>query len=277
VGAPTPSAAANVAPLRALAAPPPVAMGGAPPVGTAKLELPAAGYPPPPPPVGIAHAPTELAPKPAPSPPTGRSWPQRPEPSEGGQRDTPTEMFVKGVHGPADEAPANGGRPPLPSGAGDRDTPTRAIELPAQRAPLAPTMQSAGAMPEEPPAPESGVVASPGPRFGAPPMDLKAPPGALQTMPISALMVPPMPGQAFGGTPSMPNIEAMPMMGAPAAPPKPGWQLALDRALAGVGRTGNDLAQRFRSAPQNTQIIIVIVSVTALILVLGLLVFLIVR
>jgi serine/threonine-protein kinase len=282
-GALTPSAAA---PLRALAAPAPVTMGGdlpyppAPPVGTAKLELPNAGYPPPPPPVGLAHAPTELAPKQAPpSPPTNRSWPQRPNLAEGGQRDTPTEMFVKGVH----DEPTAGGRPPLPSSpSGDRDTPTRAIELPPQRAAIAATMPSALAMaPEEAPAPESGIVAAPGPRFGAPPPgELKAPPGALQTMPISALMVPPMPAPApsFGGTPSMPHIEPMPMMAPPPfAPPKPGWQVALDRALLGVGTTVNGLLTKFRNAPQNTQIIIVIVSVTALILVVGLIVFVIVH
>jgi hypothetical protein len=203
-----------------------------------------------------------------------------PQQIDSGRRDTPTEMYVKGVHG----APAEEPEPP----AGDRDTPTRAYELPAGRAPLLATMKSpAGlAQPEEAEvkttnldggAPNSVPGAQSAPRFGAPPGPgaLDAPAGALLTMPLGKQTVP-LGNMMRGLSPSQlpPSQTPMPAPSALPATSKPGWQVALDRALIGVGRTAENLVRRFRSAPPNTQIIAMIVAGTVLVLLVGLVVFL---
>jgi hypothetical protein len=65
---------------------------------------------------------------------------------------------------------------------------------------------------------------------------------------------------------------------APASSPfKPAWQQSIDRALIRAGHWTEAQGQRFRAAPQNTQIILVIVAGTGLILVLGFALFLAVR
>ena len=232
----------------------------------------------------------------APVPEVDLAWP--PEADAGARRDTPTEMYVKGVHGgpPEDEG----------TNAGDRDTPTRAYEAPPLRAPMLETLKSpvgigvgqgedidvktmdldhraAGpsAGVAHPAAGPSAGVDAKGPRFGAPPGEqIAAPPGALMTMPIPKATVPL--GNVLRGL--SPGMTPLSQQAAPPAPaplpiplpsPKPAWQVSLDRALISVGRAGESAARRFRAAPQNTQIIVVIIAGTSLILVIGLLAFLI--
>lgn len=229
---------------------------------------------------GPALAPTLLANDapnlpPASARPADSAWPPRPA-EDGGRRDTPTEMYVKGVHD-------------APEKAGDRDTPTRAYELPAAgsggggRAPMLQTLKSPVGMDDgNLPTSRIGIdEALPGaqastPRFGAPP--LNAPAGALMTMPIGKQTVPLgniMPALQLPNPP--PPSQPLLAAAAPPSPPKPAWQATLDRALLGVGRTGDDLARRFRAAPQNTQIIILIVAATLAFLVVGGLLLLLVR
>jgi hypothetical protein len=220
--------------------------------------------PPPPPSHGGYPAPPQ-APRPIEAPPTDHgaatdgAWP--PPAGDGGRRDTPTEMYVKGVHAAPDE----------PEEHGDRDTPTRAYELPAQRAPMQETLKSPTGLPGD----ETDVKT----------LDFEgkqamgAPPGALMTMPIPKSTVPlgavlrVAPGNV---SPFAPQGAPTPTPAAP-APSKPAWQASLDRALVWVGRTAEVALRRFRAAPQNTQIIIVIVTVTTALLLLGLVVFLIAR
>ncbi len=194
-----------------------------------------------------------------------------PPPGPTGRRDTPTEMFRQADHG--GQGPGLGEEE---SSTGDRDTPTRAIALPlpgesptgARQNPMVatlktplvdagesgPTVQfSTGADAALPP------PASFGPLGGA---GLGAPAGALTTMPIAGAVRPPMPLTAplpipagpigFGPPPG-----PLPAAVAPSPPP--------------AGPPG--LVAKFRAAPQNTQIIVVIVAVTAVVLVLGAIVF----
>jgi hypothetical protein len=59
------------------------------------------------------------------------------------------------------------------------------------------------------------------------------------------------------------------------APQKPDWQASFDRALVWVGRESEELARRYRALPQNSQIIVIIVAGTIVILMLGFVLFLI--
>jgi hypothetical protein len=223
-----------------------------------------------------------------PIPGTNQAWPP---PADGGRRDTPTEMYVKDVHGapspPADEE----------STGGDRDTPTRAYEAPvglrliepgyaadpAGRARLLETMKSPGAAPPDALPTLDGALTIPqspgqsgGIKFGAPPPPsepgMTTPPGAMLTVPLGAAPI----GNVLRGLPPMPQAPQAPRP-PPSAPPKPGWQVALDRALITVGRTGEDLARRYRAAPSNTKVIVLIASGTAAILLLGLTAFLLMK
>ncbi|APR86194.1 Serine/threonine-protein kinase pkn3 [Minicystis rosea] len=231
----------------------------------------------------LAVAPTVASPPPldeADKPATNQAWPppDRPE----GRRDTPTEMYVKGVHG----IPS----PPERDSAGDRDTPTRAYEVPlsVSRAPMVETLKSASPLDDEhEPGTSTARMDDPaglmGPRFGAPP-PAAAPPAAPPSsnelgVPAAALMTMPLPkgsvplGNIMRSLPSAPNA---PPPSAPASP-KPAWQVSLDRALVRVGRTGEGLVKRYRAAPQNTQIIVLIVAATVALLLLGTIVFMIVH
>ena len=58
------------------------------------------------------------------------------------------------------------------------------------------------------------------------------------------------------------------------SPLKPAWQMAIDRALIRAGHLVEAEAKRLRAAPQNTQIIVVIVVGTVTILAIGLVLFL---
>jgi eukaryotic-like serine/threonine-protein kinase len=174
-----------------------------------------------------------------------------PEARDGGRRDTPTEMYVKGVHGPAgvddDASTPEGGR----------DTPTRAIDvatLEARRSALGNVALPQDDVPDLPTFDLHAGAHRPA-RDQVPP--------ALATMKLTA----PFPNGEFP-----PGVASGPLVGAP-APPKPGWQLALDRALIQVGGFADRQIRAFRGAPQNTKIIVGIVVVTVTLLLLGVVLF----
>jgi hypothetical protein len=209
--------------------------------------------------------------------PAAAAEPSRgPAPSEpdGGRRDTPTEMYVKGVHGgvsipDGDDAPA---------ATGDRDTPTRAMDLASlPGSPSGPSLGNAqDDVPDVPTVDMRGASAQllrQGGHAGeAPPAAPSFGGGMLQpgsataklTMPLSAMVAVPPDGPP----------EAAPLDASATPPQKPKWQLVLDNALLTTGRFGDRQYLRFRAAPQNTQIIVVIVAGTVTILVLGFVLFL---
>jgi serine/threonine-protein kinase len=192
------------------------------------------------------------------SPPSAPAAPRAPEtapPSppaqDGGRRDTPTEMYVKGVHGPPGiddaEAPEGG-----------RDTPTRAIDVATLEAKRHASAHSNLALPQDdvPDLPTFDMHGA----AHRPPRD-QVPP-ALATMKLAA----PFPNGVLP-----PGVVVDPL--APPAPPKPGWQVALDRALFKVGGFLDRQIRAFRGAPQNTKIIVGIIVVTVTLLVFGVVLF----
>jgi hypothetical protein len=163
-------------------------------------------------------------------------------------------MYVKGVHGPAgiddDASTPEGGR----------DTPTRAIDVATLEAQRHASGHGNIALPQDdvPDLPTFDL------HGGAerPPRD--APPPALATMKL----VTPFPS---GVELPVGAVGAPPL--APTDPPKPGWQLALDRALVKVGGFLDRQVRAFRAAPQNTKIIVGIVVVTVTLLLVGVVLF----
>ena len=212
-------------------------------------------------------------------PETKQGWPPSPAPEQGGRRDTPTEMYVKGVHGaPAEE------EEPEPPPPGDRDTPTRAYSIEGPQRMVHATLKSPVGL-EAPASEESAATldlfsnASPNAPPNAPPNaspNAQPPREAMMTMPIPKQDMPL--GDILRGLPpsSSPSAAAVQPAApsAPMVPFKPAWQASIDRGLIAVGRTSETLARRFKEAPQNTQIIVMIVASTGMILVLGFLVFL---
>ncbi len=192
-----------------------------------------------------------------------------------GRRDTPTEMYVKGVHAGPEEGEGD------PAATGDRDTPTRAIALDSlQRAQAAqdpaapfpgagrdsapdlPTFDMRDAAKYMPPPVATGPVPI---APGAPLAKLTVRLGDfLRSAPPAAV---PLPGEARELSPTMVDPGV-------AGPPQPRWQVALDRALVSVGRSSERQLLRFRAAPQNTQIIVLIVLGTIIILLLTFVLFL---
>ena len=191
---------------------------------------------------------------------------------DAGRRDTPTEMYVKGTHGVE-----------LPDlGEGDRDTPTRALVLDNVHPPALSTLKSAqGTAGEDglPRAPSASLATA---KLTIPLGDFlrQVQPGSLPPM-IDGQPVPfgmtapltPMPAPSPLANPMTPPPSSSHVPPGSSDVPKPGWQMALDRALIGIGRTGERYVKQFREAPQNTQIIVVIIAVTALILVVGVILF----
>jgi len=192
-----------------------------------------------------------------------------PAPSE--RRDTPTEMYVKGEHGSPDlDEPG-----PAP---GDRDTPTRAYNLEGLvRPPLLATLQSpTGLVDPEDDVPDVATIDlpdGPGPllfRDGPAPAPTESGPGpALQPGSPGVKMTIPL-GEFMRNLPAPPSAppSALPLR------PKPRWQASVDAALIRVVRAGEHQLKRFHEAPQNTQIIVVIVVGTLVILLLGFVLFL---
>jgi serine/threonine-protein kinase len=188
------------------------------------------------------------APASAPQPQAPVTAPPPPEVHDGGRRDTPTEMYVKGVHGPP------GIEDDASTPEGGRDTPTRAIDV----ATLESRRQAAG------------VGGLPLPQDDVPDLPTFDLHGGAQRMPQAQptmKLATPFPngelpgGVVFGPAPPPPAL------------PKPGWQLALDRALVKVGGFAERQIRAFRGAPQNTKIIVGIVVVTVTLLLLGVVLF----
>jgi hypothetical protein len=172
-------------------------------------------------------------------------------------------MYVKGVHG----APEEAAEPPP---AGDRDTPTRAYSVEGPPRMMLATLKSPVGL-DTPVSEDNSTTLD---IFSSMPTNPQQPREAMVTMPIPKQLVPlgailrAMPPSA--APPPAPMGPPSPMI----SPFKPAWQVSIDRGLISVGRTSENLARRFKEAPQNTQIIVVIVGATAAILILGFLVFL---
>ncbi len=177
-------------------------------------------------------------------------------------RDTPTEMFVRDVHGnlidphalpgqavPTMSLPAAGDAP-FVAHDGDLEPAdkTAVIEVPS-------------------PAPSSSGGA-PAPTFGAPPVSQTG---------LSAVSSSPSPGPISQGRPSFAGAAGNGRGSLAAIPPselgvpRSKIEATLDRALTDLGKSGNRLGlkalARFRSASQEQQIVVVVV-VTALVAVL---------
>ncbi len=212
--------------------------------------------------------------------------PQRPQMDSEppGNRDTPTEMFMKAAHDGPDLDLDLDPRPPTR----DRDTPTSAFRadmaLPEPRIerPFLQTLKSPGSLPGES---GSGI---PAPRFGGPlagdepsinpwtegipnhdPMT-SAPtldPRSIGAAPMARLSAPNL---ILSTLPLIPRMEEPYPAGPPPAVNNPAWQLSLDRALTRVGTLLEDSLKRFRGAPQQTQLAIAIAAGGAVLLILSL-------
>ncbi|MBL9022217.1 MAG: serine/threonine protein kinase [Myxococcales bacterium] len=183
-------------------------------------------------------------------------------------RETPTEMFVREIHGdpepgpppqvPTMSLPATGPAPtfgapfanePSSLDSGDK---TAVLDLEAvQQARMPPSAPSFGAAPPQPP------MAPAPPSFGQPPPhSTSSPPNGMPAYPA--------PGN-LGRAPMHSGFSAAELGVAPS------WAKRLDDALSALGRGGNDLGvkalARFRAASQEQQIVIVVV-VTATVAVL---------
>lgn len=246
---------------------------------TERLQRP----PPKKPEIGLAPPPRRPAP-PAPGPPPpAASAPAKPDPSllaapaivsdpttssldgttpveeleeHGRDRETPTEMFVREIHGDPEPAPqiptmslpatgAGGfGAPfvnePSSLDAGDK---TAVLDLEAvHQARVPPSAPSFGAAPPQPMAPGPTT-----PSFGQPPHSSSPPHG-----------MPAYPGAANLGRAPLPSHFSEADLGV-----APSWAKRIDDALTALGRSGNDLGVkalvRFRAASQEQQIVIVVV------------------
>jgi serine/threonine-protein kinase len=248
----------------------------------------------PPPPTSLAPLPA--APQPAApmnfksttkmAPPEAKApKPQRPQMDSEppGDRDTPTEMYRKAAHDGPDLGLALDLRPPT----NDRNTPTSAFRTdmpePSIVRPFMQTLKSPAGSPGEI---GSGI---PAPRFGGPPSvdDPSTNPwteGVPNHDPMTS--APTLDPRSLGGMPqprlSSPNLilstlPLIPRMDEPyrgpapvPGPPKPAWQVSLDRALTGVGTFIEESLKRFRAAPQSTQLAIAIACGGAVLLILSL-------
>jgi serine/threonine-protein kinase len=225
-------------------------------------------------PLGFGHIPVDPASDPSADWPTGRLPANpvlpaaAPEPPQR-RRDTPTEMYVKDAHGisPAEQVSAHG----------DRDTPTRAFRTdtadfsPAQAAQLAATPPPAPSMPINPlatgmslprvpvgPLQGSGI---PAPTFGGgqmpqPPPSYGSPTGEGQA-----------PQQQTTGPLPRPDHSALQALGTTA---KPAWQVSLDATIKRVEQLVEETVRKVRTAPQSTQIALIIAAGGALLLLLSL-------
>ena len=253
---PAPAARVGVAlparpspPVPALSPPPPLANEGAAPSG-----------PRPPMP---SSAPVAMAAEPE------RPKPARPDMSDlarSGDRDTPTEMYVKGVHGV--------GLPPPAIVTGDRDTPTQAVDVPhfaieARPASGGSAFAATDPLPQHRPTarldafgrPEVTETLEP---LGEPTTSPLDPQGLRGADPLASTALDPR--QSFSnergpfGSPSSASAS-YPAQMTPAGA-KPGWQQSLDRTLEGVGgfleRNAGRVATGFRTATPNQQIVIVV-------------------
>lgn len=235
-----PATPAPPPPSGAIPKPPRPVLGRAPATGAPRPVEPAAAPAPPavtpaPAPEPPTHPitappPPPLAepPKPAPRPPLTR--PELPAPS--GDRDTPTEMYVKDVHGAGPPAPQP---PPPPRGEppraleGQRDTPTEAIEGFQEK-----------------------LHASIAHEQGMPPLtgsgDTAALPAVSEDPELSTRRLPP------GTIPMVPESTTTVAMG------KPSWQVAVESAGMTVERWAISGANAFRAASPREQLVVVVIG-----------------
>ena len=175
------------------------------------------------------------------------------------RHDTPTEMFRKDEHAAAE-----------PPSAGDRDTPTRAIPAAAfqEDAARVDTQSLKHFAADEPTGDLPNVFPPRAPVVGGRtmpmPADMKplAPDMAmLQTMPAQVTphasfpdaQLPP-PGAALSSVPMMPLSPPSSLD----APLKPGWQLALDRAVVSVSRFLDTSLAKFKASPPKTRALVLV-------------------
>lgn len=215
--------------------------------------------PPPPRPVGDLDSTSTAIDAPAAKSDAPAKPPKPPKPPEEpgtGDRDTPTELYIKDVHGAAgpDAAP------------GQRNTPTEAFgaaELAASGANLAdPAAQAVDA------ASSVGSAAPPAPRMST----QRIPGGSVPGSPaeVQALIAA---GGASPGDAHLPTLPATPTGESEVAPPRG----PLDNVLATIGgaveRTVEVGTTKFRTANPQTQILVVVVSASVLAVALVLLVY----
>jgi serine/threonine-protein kinase len=183
------------------------------------------------------------------------------------RRDTPTEMYVKSLHdtplldniADLDGLDGERGEGAASGLLGDRDTPTRAYIVDAM-----PGARVPSTMDEDHPELATvdlrgGVDLAHGP---APALPTPSEVGKT-TIPLSGFLRQLQPPPAI-------DVLTPPSSTAP----QPRWQERLDRVLIRIGRASEVQMQRFHEAPQNTQIIVMIVAGTLAILLLGFVLFL---
>jgi serine/threonine-protein kinase len=185
--------------------------------------------------------------------------PQRPQmdSESSGQRDTPTEMYVKGAHDSL-ELPSS-----LPGG--DRNTPTSAFRSdeegqPDRSAFLRTLPSPSGLVPADR---GSGI---PAPRFGGPALGEEGSANAWSEGGMA--QAPTLDPRSIGAIPparlSAPNLSGTTQPLSPQKEPSPGavarpaWQASLDKALVRVGHLIEEAIKRFRAAPRSTQLAIAI-------------------
>lgn len=202
---------------------------------------------------------TTVAKDPRNAPPDGPATHRRDEAS--GDRDTPTEMYVKSVHrvgtplagtpayaGAAhDEAPAFG-----PTG--DRDTPTRALEAARPRAGNVAEQGAAGSFAGA--GQPIGGNLTPGSHDGRAPAGPAL--GAPASHDVNAVSYGSMGPPSFGSASLAPGRSLAP------GSARPSWQHTLDRWLASTGgvleRWGRTASRRFRAASPRAQIAVVVAA-----------------
>ncbi len=216
-------------------------------------------------------------------PPTGVAGPR--------DRETPTEMYVRDVHGDlvtsevkpmptlALAASPDGGPGPAgafdlpkapfanafadPSTTMDPGDKTAVLDMLAVQQGPAASNHGGAFSPDAGASPEG---ARPAPSFGQPPiatgLSTSSPPNGIPASPMF-----PAPPSGMHGMASRASMSEISF--------RPAWQVKLDRALSGLGKSGNELGvrtlSRFRSASQEQQIlIVVVVTASAAVLLVGL-------
>ncbi|HEY4119082.1 MAG TPA: protein kinase [Byssovorax sp.] len=172
------------------------------------------------------------------------------------RHDTPTEMFRKDEHA----------APEPPSG-GDRDTPTRAIPAAAFQEDARVDTQSLKpfAAADEPTGDLPGVFPPRAPVIGnrtmPMPADMKplVPDMAmLQTLPAQATAHASFPDAQLPPHGAALQLAQLPPPSSLDAPLKPGWQLALDRAVVQVSRSIDTSIAKFKASPPKTRALVLV-------------------
>ncbi|MEO7331135.1 MAG: protein kinase [Minicystis sp.] len=224
-------------------------------------------------PLGFGHVPADPTADPGADWPTGRIPANpvlpAPEPAVSRRRDTPTEMYVKDAHGlsPMEQAPSN---------VGDRDTPTRAFRT--DTADFTPGHAAQIAAPPMPPPPSSMPINPIATGMNLPQVPVGPLRGSGIPAPTFGGSSTPLPAAPYGGAeghPShlttgplpRPEHSALQALGATV---KPAWQVSLDAMIKRVEQLVEETVRKVRTAPQSTQIALVIAAGGAMLLLLSL-------